>query len=189
MVGCFYAVRDQDLEAIIQEPKRIKKLWGAPATEIKTPSFLGKLFGAKASAKEKNDTWEPSEKAEAFDVDKAWQGIHFLLTGSDWEGDGPLAFMLRGGRDIKEDLGYGTPHCFTSAEVKEISSALDRIDIADLHAKADPAEFAAKAIYPQIWKSEPKEECIGYVTENLKSLREFVRKTAESNRGLIVYLG
>jgi len=188
MIGCFYALRDEDLEAIIEQPKRIKKLWDVPVLPPRPPSLLGRLFGAKQPAPAPEDTWKPSEKAEQFDVDKAWHGIHFLLTGSDWEGDGPLAFILHGGREIKEDLGYGPLHGFTSAEVKEISKALDGLNVPALHEKADPAQFTTNEIYPEIWATQPKEECIGYVTESLKELREFVRKTAQSNRALIVYL-
>jgi hypothetical protein len=147
------------------------------------------LFGAKTPAAAPEEPWKPREKAEEFDVDKAWQGIHFLLTGSDWEGEGPLAFILHGGREINEDLGYGPPHGFASTEVKEISKALEGVNVQELKEKADPAQFKANEIYPDIWDREPKEECLGYVTESLKELRKFVRKTAESNRGLIAYLG
>lgn len=191
MIGCFYAVRDEDLEAIVEEPKRIAKLWAVPRAESPAkPSILSRLFGPKPPpAKEVSDHWVPSEKPESFDVDKAWHGIHFLLTGSDWEGDGPLAFVLRGGRSINHDLGYGPPHGFTSAEVKAIDAALRAVNPDELYARADPKEFASKEIYPTIWQDEPKEECVGYVTENLKSLKEFVTKTAQGNRALIAYLG
>jgi|SRR6266850_2761474 len=192
MIGCFYALKDEDLNAIIENPKRLRNLWTAPTLtpQIESkPSLLSKLFGANATPKAQSDSWIPSEKPEEFDVDKAWQGIHFLLTGSDWEGDGPLAFMLHGGREIKEDLGYGPPHGFTSGEVKEIVRALDPVNGDELYANADPAEFAAKDIYPQIWDSEPKEECIGYVTDYLTQLKEFLTRVAQSNRALIVYLG
>jgi Domain of unknown function (DUF1877) len=188
MIGCFYALKDDDLNAIFENPKRIKKLWGAPEP-VSNPSLLSKLFGAKAPLKEESDSWMPSEKAESFDVDKAWQGIHFLLTGSDWEGDGLAAFILHGGREIDEDLGYGPPHGFNSTEVKEIVQTLDQLNLEELYAKADPKTFAANEIYPSIWDSEPKEQSIGYVMDNLKSLKEFLGKAAQSNRALIVYLG
>src|SRR5438270_9992408 len=107
MIGCFYALKAQDLEAIIEQPARIKTLWNVPVIMPKPPSLLGKLFGAKDVAPPPSDPWNPSEKPQEFDVDKAWHGIHFLLTDSDWEGEGPLAFILHGGREINEDLGYG----------------------------------------------------------------------------------
>ena len=122
-------------------------------------------------------------------MDKAWQGIHFLLTGSDWEGDGPLPFILHGGREIDEDLGYGPAHGFSSAEVKEIDRSQAMVDPAALFHGADPAEFTRLEIYPDIWAREPKEQCIGYVTEYLIELKKFVSDTAQSGRALIAYLG
>lgn len=191
MIGCFYALRDEDLEAIVQKPKRIAKLWATPKSEPPAKlSFFSKLFGAKPPPKEEDaDPWTPTEKAEYFDVDKAWHGVHYLLTGSAWEGHGSLAFVLRGGRSIKEDLGYGPPHGFTSAEVKAIDTALQGINPEELYAKADPEDLASKEIYPTVWQDEPKEECIGYVIEHLKGLKDFVAKTAQTNRALIAHLG
>ena len=43
-----------------------------------------------------------------LDLDKAWHGIHFLLTGSAWEGEEPLCYLLAGGQEVgDEDVGYG----------------------------------------------------------------------------------
>jgi len=50
-------------------------------------------------------------------------GIHFLLTGTAWEGDFPLAFIVRGGREVG-DVGYGPARIFTSDEVQAIANAL-----------------------------------------------------------------
>jgi hypothetical protein len=192
MIGCFYSLKDEDLEAIIKNPKLIHCLWGGESEPVvaQNPSFFSRLFGAKPppSLPERED-WKPSEKPVEFDVDKAWQGIHFLLTGSDWEGDGPLAFILHGGREILEEMGYGPPHGFTAKEVKEIDAARKAIDEAALYDRADPAELTKNEIYPQIWESEPKEECIGYLRDNLKGLKKFVAETAQSNRALIAYIG
>lgn len=167
MIGCFYSLKDEDLEVLIGTPERMKNLWS-----IRPPG-----------------DWVPSEKATAFDVDKAWHGIHFLLTGSDWEGDGPLAFILHGGREIDVDLGYGPAHGFTSAEVRAIDAALQKLDAAALYERADPGEFAKLEIYPEIWDREPKEECVGYIIEHFKALKKFVGETAQAGRGLIAFLG
>ena len=188
MIGCFYALKDEDLEAVVKAPKRIHRLWSRPQPPT-SPSFLSRLFGGKPAAPAPQDDWQPSEKPTAFDVDKAWQGIHFLLTGSDWEGDGLLSFILRGGREIAEDLGYGPAHGFTSAEVRAIDAALQKVDSAALYERADPTEFTKHEIYPQIWAREPKEQCIGYVIEYFNSLKKFVGEVAQSGRGLIAYIG
>jgi len=127
------------------------------------------------------------ESESFFDVDKAWQGIHFLLTNSAWEGSGPLAFILHGGREIEKDFGYGSPHGFTSAEVKKIADALKPIEPGALFEKADQSIFSSEDLYPSIW-DEPKEDCIGYVTHHFKNLKAFVQKTSDSGQALVVYL-
>ncbi|MEY4385230.1 MAG: hypothetical protein RLY20_513 [Verrucomicrobiota bacterium] len=188
MIGCFYALKDEDLEVLIQHPKRIHHLWGRPAPTPK-PSLLARLFGAGQKTSAPRDDWKPSEPPKPFDVDKAWHGIHFLLTGSDWEGEGPLAFVLCGGREINEDLGYGPAHGFTSAEVHAIDAALRDITGPALYEKADPADFKKHDLYPDVWEHEPKDECIGYVTTYFDDLKKFVHETAQANRALIAYIG
>lgn len=190
MIGCFYALRDEDLEAIVKNPKLIHCLWGGEPMAPANPSFFSRLFGAKAPPTSPRQEWKLSEAPIEFDVDKAWQGIHFLLTGSDWEGEGPLAFILHGGREIDEDLGYGSPHGFTAKEVKEIDAALKGVDEEALYERADPKEFTKNEIYPQgFWESESKEECISYALDNLRDLKKFVSETAQSGRALIAYIG
>lgn len=188
MIGCFCAVKDDDLEEIIKAPKRIHRLWSRPQPP-KNPSFLSRLLGAKPHPAVPADEWQPSEKPTLHDVDKAWQGIHFLLTGTDWEGEGPLAFILHGGREIAEDLGYGPPHGFTSSEVRTIDAALREVDGSALFERADPEEFAKHEIYPEVWTREPKEQCMGYVIEHFNELKKFIGDVAQSGRALIAYIG
>ena len=186
MIGCFCALNDEDLSAVTADPKRMQLLWGAPPPPSK-PGFIARLFGAKDPPLV--EQWQPSAPIDQFDVDKAWQGIHFLLTGTDWEGSGPLAFVLQGGKEIAEDMGYGPARGFSSAEVKAIAEALSAVAPSALFDEADPAEFTKKEIYPEIWDGEPKEECIGYVIEYLKELISFVQHAADSGRALITYIG
>lgn len=188
MIGCFYVLKDEDLDAVVKVPKRIHQLWSVPQSP-KSPSFISRLLGVKPQPAAEPEQWKPLAKPDPFDVDKAWQGIHFLLTGSDREGEGDLAFILKGGREIAEDLGYGPPHGFTSSEVKKIASALAAVNPAALYERADPEEFTEKDIYPQIWATEPKEQCIRYVIEHFTGLQKFINNAAQADRALIVYIG
>jgi hypothetical protein len=51
MIGCFYALEDQDMQAIIEKPKRIAALWQAdlPSVPVPHPNLLCSedLFSAK----------------------------------------------------------------------------------------------------------------------------------------------
>src|SRR5882762_365214 len=57
-------------------------------------------------------------------LEKAWHGLHYLLTGSAGEGGLPLGFLLEGGEEVGEDLGYGSPRLFQPPEVRQIDAAL-----------------------------------------------------------------
>ena len=38
---------------------------------------------------------EEEERANSIDIDKAWHGIHFMLTGDAWGGDAPSFWRYR----------------------------------------------------------------------------------------------
>lgn len=187
MIGCFVSVGESDLEAIFDEPRRLANVLNTQLTSEALEEFEDDV---EILEEEEDEDWELSADPEFFDVDKAWQGIHFLLTGSDWEGEGPLAFILQGGREIPgEDFGYGPPHAFNAAEVQEIERELSKINPEQLYNEADQTQLTAMDIYPAIWDRESKQQCIGYLIEHLKALQRFIKHAAEFERAVIVYIG
>ncbi len=48
---------------------------------------------------------DPSD--EFLDLDKAWHGLHWLLTGTADDTDTPAGQAILGGTEIGEDKGYG----------------------------------------------------------------------------------
>ena len=123
-------------------------------------------------------------------IDKAWHGIHYLLTGTDWSGDPLLDFVLSGGVEIGfEDVGYGLARALTSAEVAVVSRALTAITADTLRARYDPVAMMEDNIYPNIWDHDPAEDdLLGYLIENFELLKAFCARTTASGRGLVVYL-
>jgi len=128
----------------------------------------------------KNELW----------LDKAWHGIHFLLTGSAWEGDEPLNFLVAAGEPLEgTDTGYGEDRVFTSEQVKQIDSALQGISKEEFESRFDPAKMMEEDIYPTIW-DRPKDEddTLGYISEHFLELKQYIHRTAEHNMGIIVGL-
>ena len=39
-----------------------------------------------------------------LDLDKAWEPLHFLLTGTALEGEEPACYLARGGEELAEQL-------------------------------------------------------------------------------------
>src|SRR5512137_2747770 len=68
------------------------------------------------------------EERTSTDLDKAWHGIHWLLTGSTDGGDEPFCFLMFGGEPVGDvDVGYGPARALTSQQVAAWSSALSGI--------------------------------------------------------------
>jgi uncharacterized protein DUF1877 len=120
------------------------------------------------------------------DLDKAWHGIHYLLTGTAWEGDPPLNFLLVGGRDVED---FETAHTFTAGETREIAAALARVEDAELRRRFAPAEMMRLEIYPEIWDRDPAEEDpLEYLLEMAGVLRGALERVVGHGHGLLVTL-
>ena len=125
-----------------------------------------------------------------LDLDKAWHGLHFLLTGSAWEGEGPLGFLVACGEPVGDiDMGYGPARALSPDGVRELDGALSRITSQDLRARFDPAKMMAESVYPTIWDRDPREDdVLGWVIASFEELKGFVRRASQEGRGLVVTL-
>jgi hypothetical protein len=169
MIGNFRRASDRRIEALLSAPQTIADY----------------LF------EDAEDAGGESEDAHAdLDVDKAWHGIHYLLTGTAWEGKPPLDFIVKGGREVGDvDVGYGPARAFSSADVRAIAAALGPITRRNLEQRFDPAAMSKLDIYPSIW-DRPREEddTLGYLLEYYDALKNFVQGAAEQGEGLLVYM-
>ena len=120
-------------------------------------------------------------------LEKAWHGLHFLLTGSAGESGVPLGFLLEGGQEVGEDDGYGAPRLFQPGEVQQINAALAPISDDELWGRFDPELMEAESIYPGIWdegEEELRDEYLTYFHE----LKKVVALAGEGEMGLLVTL-
>jgi len=123
----------------------------------------------------------------SLSLEKAWHGLHFLLTGSAWEGDLPFAFLLQGGDPIGEDLGYGPARVFSPAKVAEIDAAISAISEEALWSRFDAGRMSAEGIYPQIWdepEADLREEYLGY----FRVMKTLIQKAHADGQALVLIL-
>jgi hypothetical protein len=151
------------------------------------PGWLAQLFGRATPAPLPLLTLVEGEGAMT-DLDKAWHGIHYLLTGTAWEGEPPLNALVTSGREVgKEDVGYGPARTLTAAETREVAAALARLDDATLRGRFAPAEMMRLEIYPEIWDRDPAEDdTLGYLMEYLSELRGALNMASAQGLGLLV---
>jgi len=195
------AVSDRTIERLHADPPLVWQLVApddpeAIATaraEAQQPGLLARLFGrgaAPSAAPPPPLALEADEGdlGEAGDLEKAWHGIHFLLTGTAWEGDPPLSFLLSGGREIEGiEVGYGPARVLTASEPRSIASALAAVSDQQLRRRFDPAEMMRLEIYPEIWDRDPEEDdTLGYLMESVSLLRQALDDVVARGYGLLV---
>ncbi len=150
--------------------------------------LLGRIFGGKAVPA--RDLVLGEDEVQSTDLDKAWHGIHYLLTGTAHQGEGPISYLLTGGEAIGDvDVGYGPARALSPAEVREFQQALAGVTPEDFRARFNPAEMKTLNIYPDIWDRDPAEDDpLGYCLDYFKVLRNFVDETAFRKQALLIYL-
>ena len=162
MIGTFRRTSDARIDALVSNPDTIS-------------DYL---------ARDPEDAADAGEAYADLDVDKAWHGLHFLLTGTAWKGPPPLDFIVKGGRQIGDvDVGYGPARAFSSADVRVIAAALRPIGPADLEARFDPAAMSQLDIHPSIWDRPREEDTLGYLLENYSTTKGIRRGCREGGRG------
>lgn len=128
---------------------------------------------------------------DAVDLDKAWHGIHFLLTRSAWDGDEPWCFLCKGGQPVgdEEGVGYGPARLLQPAQVAAWAQALAGISADELRRRFDPAAMRAAEIYPAIWDRDPKvDAALGYLIEHYAVLTAFVKQASDRRLSVLLCL-
>jgi hypothetical protein len=188
---------DEQLQRVIADPPLVWRLlapddpeaYALARAEADRPSFLGRIFGKKPASGGGGPTLDV-EGSIHTDLDKAWHGIHYLLTGTAWDGSAPLDFLVAGGRVLSRiDAGYGPPRVFLASETLGIHRALGDLSDSVLRDRFRPAEMMKLEIYPEIWDRPPEEDdTSGYLMEYLGVLRGFLSQATGEKQGMVVYL-
>jgi len=188
-------ISDDNISKVLADPPLIWRVIAPDDPEIyqearaeRQPGFLARLFGAKPI--EATTVLPDLTKAEGegieTDLDKAWHGIHYLLTGTAWEGAEPLNFIVCGGKEVGNvDVGYGPARVLASDEVKKIADALGALDKNVLRERFNPGEMMSLEIYPDIWDRDPKDDdTLGYCIEYYDDLHRFLSDAAGNSMGV-----
>ena len=121
-----YAISEGELEAILTDPEhdRVEAILEGPRPP-ETP-------------------WT--------NIDKAWQGIHYLLTGTAQGGKPPLNALHGGGIELPDpydERGYGPPIVLSAAETDVFARALDVLSDDELRSRFDPGDVMKKRSTPR----------------------------------------
>jgi hypothetical protein len=130
------------------------------------------------------------QSSDFLDLDKSWHGLHRVLTGTAWEGDFPLCFLLDGGEALEEiDTGYGPPRLLSADEVVQIANALGAVTEEEFDRRFDREQMAAEDIYPTgVWDERRTWLLTEWLLPALRNLKRFVMQAARERMAVLVYL-
>ena len=127
-----------------------------------------------------------SDKSLSYNMDKLWDGLHFLLTGitaGEPIEDDPLSEAIVGVTNLSEDDFI---NCIKSSEVEEILKSLKAVDVEKLRSDFSISDFVNSEIYPSIWVEADKESLFEELISELKGLIVFYEKALEMKQNVVV---
>lgn len=134
---------------------------------------------------------EMMESTCYLDLDKSWDGINYILTGTtigDLEKTpNALERALFSFQYIDEDqdLGYGPVQYLHPEQVKETCTALQMITDDVLKSKFNGSVMNNMGIYPEVWTNP---EAYGYLEEYFFELKEFYQIASQNNQAIVTYI-
>jgi len=190
------AVSDLNINKILATPELIGGIMFKEEPDIywedneptEKLSFLSKLLGKKpmpVEIKERPKLVLTEPENNEIDLDKAWHGIHYCLTGDIGEGTHPLGFILYGGHFVGDlDVGYGPARLFTSAETADLNTKLQDVSSDNLKANYKPEEM--DDVYPSVIWSREDEDNFEYIDQNFSELKKFIAKCVHDEVGMAI---
>lgn len=127
---------------------------------------------------------------ETIDIDKSWDGLHFLLTGKSAVvpmKENLLSESIVGSHLFSEDEDndFVAYTCFE--ELEAIISAFKNVNKRTLYKRFSPDLFTKSRIYPDIWNTKNKAELFEFLYETgYKKLLKFYRSALKHKKCVIV---
>lgn len=130
------------------------------------------------------------DEAEVLDLHKSWHMLHYLFTGTAWEGPAPANLLLKGGRAVGEDAGYGPARIVDPKATAAFNAFLERLDVERLKEKLDLQEMARLEIY---CADDPSDDgAIAELEDDLDeyfpALQAYVAAAAKRGEGLAIWM-
>jgi hypothetical protein len=163
-----------------------------PAVFTETIKKDGHVDLSNKQIRDELTAWAAKRKAEVghteIDIDKAWHGIHYLLTGSIESNSTLASKVIMGSENIGPDRGYGPAKLLYPTEVKAIAHLLEEITPDVLRRRFKPREMTQVGVYPAVIWERDGEEALTYVLDYYKKLVAFYKLAAEKGQAVLLVI-
>jgi hypothetical protein len=126
---------------------------------------------------------------EILDLHKSWHVLHYLFTGTAWEGTAPANTLLIGGKEVGEDLGYGPARVIDPATTQSFARFLDGLSPGKLKSRLDMQKMSQLEIYCAEEDDEASKSELGDdVDHYFPMLKDYVASAAKQGGGLAIWM-
>ena len=205
MTGGLYQASVAEIRSLISDPSSIEAFfeassWAPPVREVRPPGIRGwllKLSPVRIYETDPDALPPPGRDAgddrPHCDLEGVWHGLHFIFTGTAWDGDAPACYLLRGGKEIgdPDELGYSVLHALTPDQVQQFGAFLHGLSRDEIARRFDPARMTALRIAPAIWDRVADDDArpLDRLLVGHAELCAFVDAAIEASAGAIGYVG
>jgi hypothetical protein len=131
----------------------------------------------------RKQTAETVMAADGISLDKAWNGLGYLLNGM--VDQDPMGGKLLHGIDF----GYGPPGLLSPEEVQQCAAELAAIEEQALRDAYDPKGMMVEDIYPTVWdRPEERDSNLVWLLETFRNVRAFYQDAAERGNAVLYFL-
>ncbi|WP_427157193.1 YfbM family protein [Aliinostoc sp. HNIBRCY26] len=136
---------------------------------------------------------ELDTSGDYLEIEKKWDGLHFLLTGSHFGRTPPLSWCVFGNHSIGGDeepiffgwigIRYLLPH-----EVFQVAQALSETSYEVLASRYSPRDMDQQEVYPiGIWERDG-DIGLDYILSCYPAVVSFYQKAARQNKAVLMYI-
>jgi hypothetical protein len=193
MTGGLYRASADEIQKLLAAPASIEafvenSMWAPPVREVRPKGILGWLLKFTPVTIHEVDPdaepppgYDPANDRPACDLEGVWDGLHFLFTGTAWEGEEPACYLIRGGEEIgdPDEFGYTVLQALSPDKMQRFSTFLHGLSHAELERRRDPARMKELGV-----ADRPLKELLG----GFDALRAFVDATVEAKAGAVVFV-
>ena len=203
----FRAVQSADTDAIVAALKKLvpRKQWqlmqahissrtkeqllkaAAESRERLTETARGfqSILGRVAREKAVGRSIPDGDLGEQICIDKAWGGLHYLLSRGMDTGRKPLGLAVLGGTEIGDDHGYGPARYLSASRVKAVAAALSTVTHGTLRQHYDGAEMNEAKVYPGRWDDLPDSDSLNWLLQVFDEVCRFYQDAADHSNAVI----
>ena len=147
----------------------LKQVW--PKTEeriIEDPAFLADLLFA--------------EDGDYLNLDKSWDGLHYLLSMAGEKHDSSLTEAVLGGTPLAKDPNFVVIFVKSPSRVARIADSISALSSEELYQYFQVEEMNERSLYPHIdWQEEDFQYLYRYFT----SVVDYYQEAAERNKAMV----